>query len=331
MQYNELEKELLTQLQRGLPIVSRPFAALAENCGTTEPELFEFMTKLQAEHKIRRLGGVFDARRLGYRSVLCALDVDAENIERMADIVSAHPGVTHCYERAPREAGVHYPTLWFTFATLQDEFTAQFEKMRTALAPFELFELPAVQRFKIDVVFNMSTRKRDEQPTVAKYDGKPLTFDALDRNIVRALDHNIPLVSEPFKAIAAELGITEEALLEKVREWKENGVMRRMGAVLFHRKVGFTANGMCVWPASNPEQITEIGRKLSSNPEVTHCYQRPRTANFPFDLYAMIHTDSWEGTEALFDRIGADAGLSGGKLLCSVREFKKASMQYFKD
>ena len=76
--------------------------------------------------------------------------------------------------------------------------------------------------------------------------------------------------------------------------------------------------------------VIAAGRRVAARPEVTHCYQRPRLDAFPFDLYAMIHTGSWEETDALFRDISADCGLRGGELFASGREFKKSSMEYFR-
>jgi DNA-binding Lrp family transcriptional regulator len=105
-------------------------------------------------------------------------------------------------------------------------------------------------------------------------------------------------------------------------------VLRRFGLLLRHREIGFKANGMCCWDMPEAETV-EAGRRVSAFPEVTHCYERPRIDIFPFRLYAMIHTATWEGTQSLFSRITRESGLSGGQLLLSVTEFKKTSMQFF--
>ena len=121
---------------------------------------------------------------------------------------------------------------------------------------------------------------------------------------------------------------SEAALLERLGVWQASGVMRRIGLLLRHREIGFKANGMCCWDM--PESaVLEAGRRVAAAPEVTHCYERPRMDIFPFRLYAMIHTPTWQGTQHLFERISSEAGLTGGQLLLSVTEFKKTSMQFF--
>jgi DNA-binding Lrp family transcriptional regulator len=189
-----------------------------------------------------------------------------------------------------------------------------------------------LRRFKIDVVFDLHTRNRDETfPGIdsahAVHDESFREFSEEEKKLVRALDQNIPLVGQPFAAVAKKTGQTEEAVLSTLQKWKEQGVLRRIGAILYHREAGFKANAMCVWPVSG--DVSAAGRRVAARPEVSHCYQRPCLERFPFDLYAMIHTGSWEQTDALFKDISLTCGLSNGQLFASGREFKKSSMQYF--
>ena len=328
--YSSAEKEVLTQLQRGIEPVSRPF----QNLGLPEDAVLTLLRRAQDDGLLRRFGGVFDARRLGYKSVLCALDVSAEQMDEKAAIITAHPGVTHCYERRPLRGGGNYPLLWFTLAMLHDEFDGGLAALRAQLSPCTLFDLPALCRFKIDVVFDLQTRQRDEifpgiAPAAAVQHEEPFrTFSSEEKSLVSALDQQIPLTERPFAVLAEMLGLSEEAVLSTLKAWKEQGILRRIGAILYHREAGFKANAMCVWPVDG--DVADAGHRVAARPEVTHCYQRPRLETFPFDLYAMIHTGSWEETEALFKDISSTCGLERGELFASGREFKKDSMKYFK-
>lgn len=325
----DVEKSVLTRLQRGIEPVSRPFQGL----DIPEDDVLTLLRRAKDKGLLRRFGGVFDARRLGYKSILCALDVSPEQLESKAAIVSSHPGVTHCYERLPLYGSGNYPRLWFTLAMLHGEFEAGLAALRTQLLPCRLFELPALRRFKIDVVFDLQTRSRDEifpgldLSAVPSQEESFRTFSAEEKELISELDQQIPLTERPFFALAEKLGQTEETVLSTLRAWKEQGVLRRIGAILYHREAGFKANAMCVWPVDG--DIAGAGRRVAARPEVTHCYQRPRLETFPFDLYAMIHTGSWEETKALFKDISFTCGLDGGELFASGREFKKDSMKYF--
>jgi DNA-binding Lrp family transcriptional regulator len=325
----EVEKKVLTRLQRGIEPVARPFQGLE----IPEADVLSLLERAKEEGLLRRFGGVFDARRLGYKSILCALDVVPDQLEEKAAIISAHSGVTHCYERTPMSGEKKYPALWFTLALLHDEFDAGWKTLCSQLETRNatLYELPAIRRFKIDVVFDLHTRNRDETvPGRAVEESAPdfqRIFSAEEKALVGALDQQLPLVEQPFAAVAEPLGLSEAFVLSTLREWKRVGVLRRIGAILFHREAGFKANAMCVWPVEG--DVAAAGRRVAARPEVTHCYQRPRLDVFPFDLYAMIHTASWDETRALFKEISSGCGLERGELFASGREFKKESMRYF--
>jgi len=327
--YSATEMTVLTRLQHGVDPVARPFMGMPLD----EREVVALLGRAQADGLVRRFGAVFDARRLGYRSVLCALDCPADRVEAQAAIIADHSGVTHCYERRPLIGVAEYPALWFTFAMLHDVFDEGLAALRCQLGSDRLMELPALRRFKIDVVFDLRTVDRDETfpgvvPASLRAAGESFReFSESERALVRALDQQIPAVERPFAVIAEQLGRREADILDQLQAWKREGVLRRIAAVLNHREAGFKANAMCVWPVEG--DVAAAGRRVAQRPEVTHCYQRPRAAHFPFDLYAMIHTSSWPQTRSLFDDISADCKLTGGELFASGREFKKSSMHYF--
>ena len=331
----DLEKRILTQLQRGVEITSRPFQTLdAGNACTQQSfQCLEVLKKAQAEGLIRRFGGIFDSRLLGYKSILCALDVAPDELEEKAAIISAYPGVTHCYERTPLYNETRYPNLWFTFAALKNRYDDEIGALQSAIGDrkSECYELPSLRRFKIDVVFNLDAAGSHPPVTVEGVvpEGLAADFSEEEKALVRAIDQQIPLVEQPFAAVAEQIGQGEQWVLSTLRKWKEKKVLRRVGAVLYHREAGLKNNAMCVWPVE-PADLQRAGHAVASRPEVTHCYQRPRVDVFPFDLYAMIHTGSLKETEALYRDISESCGLTGGELFASGREFKKSSMYYFR-
>jgi len=329
--WNSKEAAALVALQRGIPITEAPFAELAQASGMGEADFLALAQGLLDSGEARRFGAVFDARRLGYRSALCAMQVPSPDLHRIAAIVAAIPGVTHAYERGGA-GGQHWPNLWFTLVAPSADFTQTLDSLRTNCAPHPIDELPALRRFKIDVVFDARTRDRDErveprpQPHLNAAPVAPL--DTTQQAIVRLLQGGLPLNARFFAPLAEQLNIPEAALLTQLRGWQDSGVLRRIGLLLRHRKAGFKANGMCCWDVPG-DDITEAGRRVAAAREVTHCYERPRSERFPFRLYAMIHTPSWAETQALFQRITHDAALPPGQLLLSLTEFKKTSMRFF--
>lgn len=339
--WNAKEAAAVVALQRGIQYVARPFAVIGDACGMTEAEVLALAQQLMDSGDARRFGSVFDARRLGYRSALCAMQVPRDQLARIGAQVATIPGITHAYERgwpselpsdSPGAPGTRqWPNLWFTLVDHADQFEGTLATLRTACAPYAIDDLPALRRFKIDVVFDLRTRDRDErvEPRAPIKDAaEQITLSDLQKAIVAHFQGTLPIRPDFFAPLAADLGMTETALLTQLRQWQEQGIIRRTAILLRHREIGFKANGMCCWDVA-PEAVLEMGRRVAAFPEVTHCYERPLTDRFPFRLYAMIHTPTWEGTQALYTRITREAGLQPGQLLLSLTEYKKTSMVFF--
>ncbi len=335
-------RRIVLALQKGIPLEPRPFATLAQSLQVDEEAVLTVAQRMLADGSARRFGAVFDARRLGYRSELRAMAVADAALEKIGAVVAAHDGVTHCYQRAqPPNQPTHAsapPTdpdfnLWFTLAALKDRFDREVDRLQTAVAPYRMRRFPAVRRFKIDVIFDMHQRDTAERvpglPDGATAVGccpEPVT--EFDRRLVRALQGNLPVRSDFFQQPATDLGQPVERLLERLRRMRQTGALRRVGMIVRHRRIGFVANAMCIWPVPESD-IVATGRRLAEWSAVTHCYQRVTFDDWPYTLYAMIHTADWPSTRRLFERISDSTGLTGGRMLGSIREFKKTSMRYF--
>lgn len=342
----ENDNRLLLKLQQGIPLMPHPFYELGKSLDLTEQEVLDSLNRFFEIGKVRRMGGVFDARRLGYRSVLCAVDLPLEDENRLTQVLIDHPGITHCYERSwPQELPAdllggplgcqHVPNIWFTLTVNWQTFDKEVESLAVALAPYEILHLPALRRFKIDVIFDPRHRKRDEEfPGMSKSEHEENnieecpTFTEQEKNIVRILENNMPRAINPYEFIAKEVGITQDELFATLNSWKSCGILRRIAIIVYHHKLGFNGNGMCVWQVDKTN-VNESGRILASCPEVTHCYSRPNSEIFPFNLYAMIHDQSWQKVHQLFLNISKKTGLANGRFLASTKEYKKTSMSYF--
>lgn len=149
-----------------------------------------------------------------------------------------------------------------------------------------------------------------------------------DQRIVRALADGIPFVPRPYAALAEKAGMEEEEFLSRLKKMKEQGTLRRVGAVLQHRRAGFAANALCVWIVPE-ERLDAVGAAVSREPSVSHCYSRETAPDWPYNFYAMIHAKSREACEKFADRISAANDLGERKTFYSVREWKKAAMRYF--
>lgn len=149
-----------------------------------------------------------------------------------------------------------------------------------------------------------------------------------DKKIIRELQNGLPMVSRPFQAMAEKLHLTEEALIERIRYFKEKGQIRRFGAAVRHQDLGYVANAMVVWDVPS-EKVPEVGNMMASFEEVTHCYQRPRHQGWPYNLFTVVHGQSREECIQAAERIARRTGMERYRLLFSTAELKKSSMRYF--
>ncbi len=153
-------------------------------------------------------------------------------------------------------------------------------------------------------------------------------FDATDRRLIARLCGDLGTGLFPFRDVARELGLTEDEVLRRARQYKQRGLIRRCGAILRHQVAGFTGNGMSVWNVPQ-ERVAEVGQCLAACPEISHCYERPRFAGWPYNMFGMIHAQRGEDCLALAARLAAELEISDWRVLFSLREFKKSSMVYF--
>lgn len=148
-----------------------------------------------------------------------------------------------------------------------------------------------------------------------------------DKRMLAALERDLPVTHRPFRQLAEEEGLGERELLDALRSGLRSRVIRRYGALLAHREVGFQANAMVVWQVPE-ERLEEVGAALAGHPRVTHCYQRPAFEGFPYNLYAMVHGTSREEALAVVGELAGLANVEQFEVIFSVREFKKESPTY---
>lgn len=153
-------------------------------------------------------------------------------------------------------------------------------------------------------------------------------FDKKDIALIRALQKDVYLEAEPFQKIADSLGLPLSEVLEKVRELKAKGVIRRFGAALTPAKAGFKTNAMIVWDLEGKEE-DKIGEIMASHMRVSHCYIRPSFEGFSYTLYTMTHSNSDEELQDIIKELIEKSGLTRYRILKTLRELKKTSPVYF--
>lgn len=155
-------------------------------------------------------------------------------------------------------------------------------------------------------------------------------LDELDKKIIAIMQEDFPLVSEPYREIADKLGISEDELLSRLKNYSQSRKIRKMGAVLRHREVGYAANALCAWIVP-VERIQEVGEMFAKVAVVTHCYARVTQPGWPYNFYTMLHANTREQCNNIAQELAHEAGLSQYIMLFSTKEWKKNSMQYFKE
>jgi len=323
---DEFDKELLNEIQWTFPLVTRPFDAIATKFDTSSEIVKKRLNNLKKEGVLRQLSAIFDTRKLGYTSSLVAMEIEPDKLEHVASQINRHPGVSHNYERD------HEFNLWFTLAVPPgSDLKTEIDKFNVLKGIKKVRMLPTLQLFKIGVKLDMvDTKKHEIAPTEEKKEIKNVKFDPTeqDKDFIRELQKDMEIIDEPFVKAANNLGITENELFEKMKEYQEIGVMRRFAAILRHRQVGFTANGMIVWKVPE-DKISEVGEKLGSFPQVSHCYERPTYSDWPYNVFSMIHCKTHVEANEMAKTIQDQINVDEYRILFSSREFKKTRVEYF--
>lgn len=154
-----------------------------------------------------------------------------------------------------------------------------------------------------------------------------MTYDNTDKEILKMLQKDLPITSRPYKRLADRLQISESEVAERIRSLQEKGIIRRLGAVLRHQKVGYTVNAMVAWKIEEA-RADQAGVFMASFPEISHCYFREVPEEFPYPLFTMIHARNEEQLLHTIRTISEQLGLSDFLVIKSIRELKKTSMQY---
>ena len=150
----------------------------------------------------------------------------------------------------------------------------------------------------------------------------------LEKRIIDSIQDDIAITERPYLEIAKELGVSENTLLEKLKDLCDRGVIRRFGATIRHQKSGFDANAMIAWMVAE-DRIDEVGQKMASFKAVSHCYRRNPTDDWPYNLYTMIHARDEESCREIARKLSTQASVDNYTLLFSRKELKKTSMRYF--
>jgi siroheme decarboxylase len=327
---DEVDKRVMNAMQGQFPLHPRPYSRVGELTGVNEHEVLERVQHLVNERIIRQVTPIFDTRALGYSSMLVAAKVDAEHPHRPAQIINSHPGVSHNYLRN------HEFNLWFTIATEPGSklgLGGTLEVLQRLTGAESVRQLPTLTLFKINMDLEMvgdTDALASAAVAAPPRELEPIELDDLDIAVIRELQGDMPVVPEPYQPAADALGVPVERLLAHLDGMRERGALRRVAAILYHRRAGFSANGMGVWKVPE-DRIDEIGPRMAAYRGISHCYQRPTYPDWPYSVFTMAHGRSKEECDAILDRIAEETGIEEHAVLYSSTEFKKVRLLYFTD
>jgi DNA-binding Lrp family transcriptional regulator len=327
---DEADKRLLNLMQGSFELSRRPFAHVAGLAGLSEEEVMTRVQRLLDKRIIREITPIFDTRALGYQSMLVAAKVDTEHPHRAAKIINSHPGVTHNYLRN------HDFNLWFTIAVEPGSrlgLDGTLDVLAAETGAQSIRQLPTLKLFKIRMDLEMEAGTdalAASGEAVEPRELDPIELSDDDVATIRATQGPMPVVQEPYAPAAGRLGVSQEEVLERLASLRDREGLRRVAAILYHRRAGFSANGMGVWKVPE-DDVLATGRRMAAFRGVSHCYQRPTYPDWPYSVFTMAHGRSKEECDAILDSIAAATGITERATLYSSTEFKKVRMLYFTD
>ncbi|HQR03500.1 MAG: Lrp/AsnC family transcriptional regulator [Proteobacteria bacterium] len=320
MQHGSADFRLLNRYQHGFPLVSQPFAAIGREEGLSEAAVLDTYRRLSRDGVVSRIGAVFPPRRLG-ASTLAAVTVPDDQIESAAAIINRHAAVNHNYQRE------HELKLWFVVtaadATARDAVLAEIAAGTGA----EVLSLPLLDAFHIDLGFDLQGGAKRVGGGQC-HPAPPLEAGA--RRLIEVLQEGLPLVPRPYARLAGAAGLDESAAIRLLSGWQEDGTVKRLGVVVHHRELGYTANAMCVWDVPDA-LVAELGPRLAAANGVTLCYRRQRALpRWRYNLFCMIHGRTREAVLAQRAALAVTLGLDayGHDVLFSLRRFKQRGARY---
>jgi DNA-binding Lrp family transcriptional regulator len=322
------ELRLLNDFQSGFPLTATPYATIAEKLHAAEDDVLEGLVRLVAAGSVNRVGAVFRPGAIGV-STLAAMAVPADDLPRVAAIVSARREVNHNYERE------HRYNLWFVVTAADPAMLAATLAAIAREARLSVISMPLIDEYWIDLAFDLSTdaasRRHDaRRSAITRPARSPRPMPYADRMLASALEDGLALVPRPYARLARAAGTSEAIVLARLRAWLDGGILKRLGVVVRHRALGYTANAMCVWDIPDAD-VRVLGEALAREDGVTLCYRRERVwPQWPYNLYCMIHGRDRDAVLAHLARLSARYGLAGfdQAVLFSVRAFKQRGARY---
>ncbi|MEW8067114.1 MAG: hypothetical protein AB2804_10865 [Candidatus Thiodiazotropha endolucinida] len=278
------ERQLINRFQGGVDLTNRPFREMAKALDSEEDTVLGSVQCLLERGWLSRFGPLYNAERLGGSLVLAAMSVPDAKFDKITEQVNALAAVAHNYRRD------HWLNMWFVLATdTTDSMQAIIQQIESE-TELRVYAFPKEQEFYLGLWFEMGddgSLNTRSIPAVAATE--TFDLDDLDRRIIAETQQGLPLTHDPCQTLAWRIGCWPSEVVTRMDNMLQSGVIRRLGLVPNHYRLGFKGNGMTVWNIPD-DQLREAGERIGAMDFVSHCYARPRhLPDWPYNLFAMVH------------------------------------------
>ncbi|MCT4656360.1 MAG: Lrp/AsnC family transcriptional regulator [Cohaesibacter sp.] len=318
---DEVDMAIVDDWQRDFPLVPRPFSKIAQENECREAEILDRYKQLKEKRILSRIGTILAPNTIG-ASVLAAMAVPIDQVDQVAASISNMEGVNHNYERE------NTLNLWFVVTAGDRQAVDAILARLEAETGFEVFPFFLEQAYHLDLGFSLRPNRGHTKVVRAEIPDTSC-IQPEDRALLGAIEDGLPLVGRPYMEIANGLGWTEARVLGRLQDLLGGNIIRRLGCVVHHRKVGYKANAMVVWDIAD-DKVNDIAPRLARDPGVTLCYRRNRhPGRWPYNLYCMVHAASRPDAQAVIERLNNQVGLNARNhsVLFSRRCFKQRGAQ----
>ncbi len=318
-------RAFINGFQGGFPIVARPFRDVAARLGGAETGLIGTVQELLDGKQLSRFGPLYDAARLGGGVTLAALSAPESDFARVAGLVNGLSAVAHNYRRE------HLLNMWFVVASERQQGVGECLATIASLTGLKVYNFPKLREFYLGLWLELDAQGRVDTvpvptPAQAVADFVP---DPVDQGIIAATQAGLPLVAEPYAQVAAGLDMPADALMQAMRRMLAAGMIRRIGAVPNHYRLGLRGNGMTVWDVPD-ELAASLGEQVGALDFVSHSYLRPRYPGvWPYNLFAMVHGHDRAEVIAKAERVAGVLGphCRSRDILFSTEVLKKTGLR----
>jgi DNA-binding Lrp family transcriptional regulator len=321
---NELERHFINQYQGGFPVVESPYSTVAANLGTDETTLISTIQGLLDKGILSRFGPLYDASSIGGGLTLAAMSVPEDEFDCVVDLINQLPEVAHNYRRE------HTLNMWFVIATETPDLLQKAIAKIERLTDLPVYNFPKIQTFYLGLWLGLDKAGRVTTGSIEQPSHQTrMTIDNLDRDIIHATQSGLALHTAPYNEIAKQCGCDMHTVMSRMQWMLKCGVIRRIGAVPNHYRLGLRSNGMSVWDVAD-DRLDALGKQVGKLDFVSHCYERPRhLPQWPYNLYAMVHGTNQDEVNRKVSRIAELLGndCQQHNVLLSSKILKKSGLR----